>query len=267
MKILFLGDIVGKSGRNALKKYLPELQQSLKPDFIIVNGENSAHGFGINKSIADELFELGVDCITLGNHAFDNADIYNWIDNEPRIVRPDNISKQAPGKGAQVIDSKNGHRVLVCNILGRVFMDPSYDNPFDSLDKLIPERGNPISNGLDAIVVDFHCEATAEKQCAGWYLDGIASLVIGTHTHIPTADSRILNNGTGYQTDAGMCGAYNSVIGMDTEIALNRILGKLPRSRHQPAETGLGITGAFIETETTTGLTKSIKNIKLGEIF
>ncbi|MGB1360624.1 MAG: TIGR00282 family metallophosphoesterase [Alphaproteobacteria bacterium] len=264
MKILFLGDIVGKAGRKALENYLPELKQSLNPDFIIVNGENAAHGFGINKSIADSLFDMGVDCITLGNHAFDNSEIYQWIDDESRIVRPDNISKSAPGKGGQVIESKSGHRVLVCNILGRVFMDPSYDNPWDSIDKLIPDT-NPIKSGLDAVVLDFHAEATSEKQGVGWYLDGRASLVVGTHTHIPTGDTRILENGTGYQTDAGMCGSYESIIGMDKDIALKRMMGILPRQRHKPAEDNATLSGVFVETESTTGLAKDIKAIRIGD--
>ena len=266
MKLLFLGDIVGKAGRRALEKYLPELQDTLQPDFIIANGENSAHGFGINKSITDGLFEMGIDCITLGNHAFDNADIYKWIDDEPRVIRPDNISKDAPGLGGNVIESKTGHRVLVCNVLGRVFMNPEYENPWESLDKLITDT-NPIDSGLDAVVVDFHGEATSEKQGVGWYLDGRASLVVGTHTHIPTADSRILTNGTAYQTDAGMCGGYDSIIGMNTEIALNRMLGKLPRNRHEPAENGLNLAGVYVETEPKTGLAKTIKPIRIGEIL
>ena len=266
MKLLFLGDIVGKAGRRGLEKYLPELQEKLQPDFIIANGENSAHGFGINKSIADGLFEMGIDCITLGNHAFDNADIYKWIDDEPRVIRPDNISKDAPGLGGNVIESKAGHRVLVCNVLGRVFMSPEYGNPWESLDKLITDT-NPIDSGLDAVVVDFHGEATSEKQGVGWYLDGRASLVVGTHTHIPTADSRILTNGTAYQTDAGMCGGYDSIIGMNTEIALNRMLGKLPRNRHEPAEFGLCLAGVFVETDPQTGLAKNIKPIRIGEVL
>ncbi len=264
MHILFLGDIVGKAGRRALERYLPDVIATYKPDFTVVNGENSAHGFGINQKITQRLFDMGIDCITLGNHAFDNADIYKIIDQDPRIIRPDNISSHAPGQGVTVLESHQGHRVLVANILGRVCMDPRYNNPWNSIDNIVP-HSSPMDAGFDAVIVDFHAEATSEKMGMGWYLDGRASLVIGTHTHIPTADTRILPHGTAYQTDAGMCGSYNSIIGMHIQTALHKIQGQYPNERFKPAESGMTISGVWIQTDTTTGLATQIKRIITGD--
>ncbi len=264
MKILFLGDIVGKSGRQAVARYLPDAVVRYAPDFIIINGENAAHGFGINQNIINGLFDMGIDGITLGNHAFDNADIYQVIDSEPRIIRPDNISSHAPGRGAMVLESKNGHRVLIANILGQVSMDPRYNSPWDSIDTIVP-HSTPMDAGFDAVVVDFHAEASAEKMGMGWHLDGRVSLIVGTHTHIPTADTRILPNGSGYQTDAGMCGSYNSIIGMQTDIALQKMQGHYPNERFKPAETSMTISGVYIETDPTTGLATTIKRVIMGD--
>lgn len=264
MKILFLGDIVGKSGRLAVERYLPDVVAKHAPDFIIANGENAAHGFGINQKIINDLFDMGIDCITLGNHAFDNADIYKCIDMEMHILRPDNISEHAPGRGAMVLESAGGHRVLVVNVLGRVSMDPRYNNPWISVDNLVSDC-SPMEAGFDAVVVDFHAEATAEKIGMGWHMDGRASLVIGTHTHIPTADTRILPNGTAYQTDAGMCGCYNSVIGMQTENALNKMQGKYPNEKFQPAEGTTTISGVIVTTTPATGLATTIDRVIMGD--
>ena len=264
MKILFLGDIVGKAGRLAVERYLPDVIAKHTPDFIIANGENAAHGFGINQKIMNDLFDMGVDCITLGNHAFDNTDIYKCIDTEIRIIRPDNISEHAPGQGATVLESTNGHRVLVVNILGRFGMDSRYNNPWVSVDNLVPNC-TPMEAGFDGVVVDFHAEATAEKMGMGWHIDGRASLVIGTHTHIPTADTRILQNGTAYQTDAGMCGCYNSIIGMQIQNALNKMQGKYPNERFEPANNTTTISGILVTTNPKTGLANTADRIITGD--
>lgn len=263
MKILFLGDIVGKAGRHAVERFLPDVIAKYTPDFIIANGENAAHGFGITQDIVATLLDSGIDCITLGNHAFDNADIYKWIDTEPRVIRPQNISAHAPGQGATVLESHSGHRVLIANILGRVHMDYTYNNPWGAIDDIVP-HSPPVQAGFDAVVVDFHAEATSEKMGMGWHLDGRASVVVGTHTHIPTADTRILPDGTGYQTDAGMCGSYNSIIGMDTQNALNRMQGIFPKHRFKPAEDSYTLCGVMMETDPTTGLTHTIERVIVG---
>ena len=263
MRILYLGDVVGKTGRIAIQEHLPTMIEEMALDFVIVNGENSAHGFGINRAIADDILNAGADVITLGDHAFDNAEVLNWIDDEPRIVRPDNIGEGSRGRGVIMVESQKGHRVLVSQILGTVFMKKAYDSPWDSLDKNI-QGGTPMDNGLDAIIVDIHAEATSEKQGVGHYLDGRASLVVGTHTHIPTSDTRILEHGTGYQTDAGMCGCYDSMIGMEKHGALNKLLGVGERKRFSPATGEATLSGVLVETDENTGLAKSIHPVKVG---
>ncbi len=262
MRILFLGDIVGKSGRQIISSRLPQIITDFSIHMTIANAENAAHGFGLSKKIAYNLFDLGIDAITLGNHAFDNQDIYSIID-DPRIIRPHNIGSSAPGKGVNMLESRSGHRVLVANILGSIFMNPTYENPWRSADAIIP-KSSPVASGFDAVVVDFHCEATSEKQAMGLYLDGQASIVVGTHTHIPTSDYRVLPSGTAYITDVGMCGSYDSVIGMDKDIALKHMLGIFPKERHTPADNLGTISGIIIETDEKTGLALSIKNIIVG---
>ena len=263
MRILYLGDIVGRTGRTAIKEHLPRMIKEFNLDFVIVNGENSAHGFGINRSIADDIFNAGADVITLGDHAFDNKEILNWIDDEPNIVRPDNIGEGSRGKGVIMVESKKGHRVLITQVLGTVFMKHAYASPWDCLDKSIG-GGTPMDNGMDAIVVDIHAEATSEKQGVGHYLDGRVSLVVGTHTHIPTSDTRILEHGTGYQTDAGMCGCYDSMIGMEKEGALNKLLNIGERKRFEPAKGEATLSGVLVETDPNTGLAKSIEGVRVG---
>ena len=262
MKILFCGDIVGKAGRAVVLNNVPRLRQQLNLDFVIANGENAAHGFGINRKICDELFDCGVDVITGGNHSWDQAEAATFIDDEPRLLRPENFPGHYPGRGRGVFTTTSGYRVLVVNVLCRLFMD-LYDNPFPVLDRLV-EDATPGDAGFDAVVVDVHGEATSEKTIVGHVLDGRASLVVGTHTHVPTADVRILTGGTGFQTDAGMCGDYDSVIGMDKTAAVGRMLGEIPKPRLQPAEGEATLCGVVVETDPKTGLASSILPIRVG---
>lgn len=262
MKLLFLGDIVGKPGRNVVIDNLPRLIDQLKVDFCVVNGENAAHGFGITDKICENLFDAGADVITLGNHAWDKSEIIPYIMEEPRLIRPDNYGAKYPGKGSGVFEARTGERVLVMNVMCRLFME-LLDNPFDSLERLLPQ-GNPGDFGLDAVLVDMHGEASSEKYGIGHFSDGRASLVVGTHTHVPTADHHIMANGTAYQTDAGMCGDYNSMIGMDKEAGLGRLLGVLPKPRLTPAEGEGTLCGTLVETDPKTGLASSIKPVRIG---
>lgn len=251
MRLLFLGDLLGRSGRTAAIEAIPGLRSRLSLDCVIVNGENAAGGFGITSRIADAVFDAGADAITLGNHAFDNREIVGHLSREPRIVRPVNLPRGAPGRGAALIELGDGRRVLVINALGRVFMQP-HDDPFASVEREL--EACPLGVACDAAVVDFHAEATSEKQAMGYWCDGRASLVVGTHTHIPTADTRVLSKGTAYQTDAGMCGDYDSVIGMDKEEPLRRFVTGLPSGRFEPKEGEATLCGVFVETDDASGL-------------
>jgi len=251
MRLLFLGDLLGRSGRQAAVDAIPGLRARLSLDCVIVNGENAAGGFGITSSIADAVFDAGADAITLGNHAFDNREIIGHLSRESRIVRPVNLPKGAPGRGATLIELTDGRRVLVINALGRIFMQP-HDDPFAAVEREL--EACPLGIACDAAVVDFHAEATSEKQAMGYWCDGRASLCVGTHTHIPTADTRILSKGTAYQTDAGMCGDYDSVIGMDKEEPLRRFITGLPSGRFEPKIGDATLCGVFVETDDATGL-------------
>ncbi len=211
MRILFLGDVVGKSGRTGVTRHLPGLRDSLALDFVIVNGENAAHGFGITAKICDELFEAGADVISTGNHIWDQKEALSFIEREDRLLRPVNYPKGTPGRGAGLYQTASGASVLVINVMGRLYMD-ALDDPFAAVEREL--EACPLGAAADAVVIDVHAETTSEKNAMGHFADGNASLVIGTHTHIPTADTRILPGGTGYQTDTGMCGDYDSVIGM-----------------------------------------------------
>ena len=223
MKILFFGDIFGRSGRDALIKKLSYFKEKYAPDFILVNGENASHGKGISHSICNDLFSAGIDVITGGNHIFDNNDIFNFIDDEKRLLRPNNYPIDTPGNGYGIYE-KNQKKILVINVMGRVFMQP-LDDPFESIRKIINEK--ILGQNVSAIIIDIHCEATSEKMAIGHEFDGKASLIVGTHTHIPTADARILSNGTAFIIDLGMCGDYDSIIGMDKNKALERFKKKL----------------------------------------
>ena len=212
MRILFIGDIIGKPGRDAVSAELPRLKDSLRLDLVIANGENAAHGFGLTQSIAREFFAMGIDVISTGNHWADQKEILSFIGDEDRILRPVNYPKGTPGRGANVYQTRAGERVLVINAMGRVFMD-ALDDPFAGVDAEL--NACPLGEGADAIVVDMHAEATSEKMAMGHFCDGRASMVVGSHQHVPTADAQILPGGTAYQTDAGACADYDSVIGME----------------------------------------------------
>lgn len=261
MRLLFLGDVVGKAGRQAVIDALPRLRGYFKVDFVIVNAENAAHGFGLTAKIAEAFYEAGADCLTTGNHVWAQREILTAIDSDPRLLRPANYPDGTPGRGATLLTGWNGHSVLVANIMGRVFMDP-LDDPFACADRLLADMQMP--RDADAIVVDFHGEATSEKMAMGHYLDGRVSLVVGTHTHVPTADLQILPGGTGYQTDAGMCGDYDSVIGMKKEPVLARFTSKLPGERMTPAEGPATICGLVVDTDPKSGLAVNIKPLRRG---
>ncbi|MBP5857695.1 TIGR00282 family metallophosphoesterase [Marivibrio halodurans] len=262
MKLLFLGDIVGRPGRDALNAHLPRLREQFDFDFVVANGENAAHGFGITRKICEEIFEAGVDVITGGNHSWDQAEIIGYIDEEPRLLRPANFRAGTPGRGTAVYDTARGHRVLVVNVMGRLFMEP-LDDPFQAIDEAMPD-GAPVESGFDFVLVDFHGEATSEKYATGHYCDGRASLVVGTHTHVPTADAHVLAGGTGFQCDAGMCGDYDSVIGMKKELSMERLLGRLPRPRMEPAEGDGTLCGVVVETNPRTGLAVRVEPLRVG---
>lgn len=261
MKFLFLGDLVGRSARDGVIAEMPRLRRELGLDFVIVNGENAAGGFGITGTICDELFDAGVDAITLGNHAWDQREALVHIEREPRLIRPVNFPKGTPGRGASLLETPTGARVLVINAMGRVFMD-ALDDPFAAIDAEL--EACPLGLAADAIIVDLHGEATSEKMAMGHFCDGRASLVVGTHSHVPTADAQILPGGTAYQTDAGMCGDYNSVIGMEKDEPIQRFLTKIPSGRFQPAMGPATLCGVFVETDASSGLAKRVEPVRIG---
>lgn len=255
-----MGDIVGRSGRDALVAELPSLRRELELDFVVVNGENAAGGFGITAAICDDVFDAGADVITLGNHSWDQREALVHIEREPRLVRPVNYPSGTPGRGAALIEAQSGARVLVVNALGRVFME-ALDCPFEAIDREV--SACPLGEAADAIIVDMHAEATSEKMAMGHHCDGRVSLVVGTHSHVPTADAQILPGGTAYQTDAGMCGDYNSVIGMDKDEPLNRFVTRIPSGRFQPALGPATLCGVFVETDAS-GLAKRVEPVRIG---
>jgi metallophosphoesterase (TIGR00282 family) len=260
MRILFLGDVIGKPGRDVVHAELPRLIETLKLDFVILNGENAAGGFGLTRAIANEFFALGVDCITTGNHWADQREILTFIGDEDRVLRPRNLPKGAPGKGANLYQARSGQSILVVAPLGRVFMEPQ-DDPFAAVDSEL--NACPLGEAADAIVVDMHAEATSEKMAMGHFCDGRVSLVVGTHTHIPSADAQIFPGGTAYQTDAGACADYDSVIGMDKYEPLNRFTKKLPGNRYTPATGPATLCGVFVETNAK-GLAARIDPVRVG---
>lgn len=261
MRFLFLGDVVGRPGRIAVQERLPGLRKDWSLDCVVINGENAAGGFGITEAICDELLAAGADAVTLGNHSWDQREALVFIERQDRLVRPANYPKGTPGRGATVIEARNGARVLVVNAMGRVFMD-ALDDPFAAMER---ELGAcPLGEVADAVIVDFHAEATSEKQAAGYFLDGRASLVVGTHTHSPTADTRILPGGTAYQSDAGMCGDYDSILGMQKDEPIRRFLHKTPGARLEPA-TGEGtLSGVAVEIDDATGLARAVWPVRVG---
>ncbi|MBS7540190.1 TIGR00282 family metallophosphoesterase [Ancylobacter lacus] len=260
MRILFLGDVVGRPGRHVVAEHLPRLRRDFALDFVVVNGENAAGGFGITEAIYEELLEAGADAVTLGNHAFDQREALVFIERAPRLVRPANFPKGTPGRGAALVEAQNGAQVLVVNMMGRSFMDP-LDDPFAAIDREL--EACPLGLAADAILIDFHAEATSEKQAFGHWCDGRASLVVGTHTHVPTADHRILPGGTAFQTDTGMCGAYDGVIGMDKEEPLRRFTRKIGASRFEPAAGPGTLAGLAVETDAT-GRAVAVAPVRIG---
>ena len=260
MKIAIFGDVVGRSGRRALIDELPRLKRRLALDFIIVNGENAAAGFGVTARIVEEMLEAGADVITTGNHAFDQRDEVEIFRSESRLLRPLNFPASNPGRGAGLFETKDGRAVLVLHAQGQVEMHPC-DDPFAAVDAAI---GNAmLGRDADAIILDFHAEATSEKQAMGHFLDGRVSAVVGTHTHTPTADDRVLSGGTAYISDIGMCGDYDSVIGMEKSEPLHRFLTKMPSQRFQPAAGEATLCAVIIETDEK-GRAISIEPLRLG---
>ena len=264
MRLLFLGDVMGRAGRAAVTTRLPGLIDRFRFDFVIINGENASHGRGLTEGHFNELRDAGADVITLGDHAFDQRDTYSFIEREPVLLRPINFPEGTPGRGAMLVTGRNGHQVLVINALGRVFMNPM-DDPFRAVEQAIADC--PLGEVADAIVVDFHAEATSEMAGMAHFMDGRVSLVVGTHTHIPTADERILKGGTALMTDAGMCGDFDSVIGMQADEPVNRFLTGVPKERFTPAEGEATLCGVAIETDAKTGLCTQVSALRVGGVL
>jgi hypothetical protein len=262
MRLLFLGDLVGRTGRQAVWDRLPGLIADLKLDFVIVNGENAAGGFGITEDIFSATIAAGADVVTTGNHVWDQREALVFAERYDSFLRPANYPQGTPGKGSGVFMARNGARVLVANIMGRVFMSPDLDDPFKSAENIL--AACPLGEQADAIIFDFHAEATSEKQCFGHFVDGRASFVVGTHTHVPTADHQILNGGTAYMSDAGMCGDYDSSLGMEKEEPLQRFLTKVPRGRFEAAGGPATICGVGVEISDRTGLAEKIAPLRIG---
>ncbi|WP_298431179.1 TIGR00282 family metallophosphoesterase [uncultured Jannaschia sp.] len=261
MRILFLGDVMGRAGRQAVTDRLPGLRTDWQLDAVVVNGENASSGRGLNAAQAAGLFDAGADVVTLGDHAFDQKDMARAIEDDPRILRPVNYAKSAPGRGARIYEI-GGRKLLVAQVLGRVFMSRQYDDPFAPVDTIL--KAQTLGRTVDAILIDMHCEATSEKMAMGHFCDGRASIVVGTHTHVPTADACILPGGTAYQTDAGMCGDYDSVIGMQKAEPLRRFVVGMPKDRFEPATGEATLCGLFVETDDTTGLASRVAQVRVG---
>ena len=264
MKLLFLGDVVGRAGRDAVADRLPGLIADYRFDCVVINGENASHGRGLTEQHFQGLRDAGADVVTLGDHAFDQRDTLTYIEREPTLLRPINMAPGTPGRGAALVETRGGYRVLVINALGRVFMGPA-DDPFRAVEAAV--AACPLGEQVDAIVVDFHTEATSEIQAMGHFLDGKVSLVVGTHTHIPTADARVLRGGTALMADAGMCGDYDSVIGVDPEEPLNRFLTGIANGRFTPAEGEATLSGIAIETNPRTGLVARLSPVRIGGVL
>jgi metallophosphoesterase (TIGR00282 family) len=264
MRIIFIGDIVGRAGRSILLDRMPKLIARWKLDLVVVNGENAAGGFGITEAIYNEIIDAGADAITLGNHAWDQREALVFIERAPRLIRPINYPPGTPGRGAALVDAKNGAKALVINAMGRIFMEP-LDDPFAAIDREL--AACPLKSAADAIIVDMHCEATSEKQSMGYLCDGRASLVIGTHTHAPTADHRILPAGTAFMSDVGMTGDYQSVIGMNRDEPLNRFLRRISQSKFEPANGPATLSALAVETDDATGLATKVGPVRLGGVL
>jgi len=263
MRILFVGDVVGRSGRLAVADLLPQLIADWKLDLVVVNGENAAGGFGITETIYNELLDAGADAITLGNHAWDQREALVFIERAPRLVRPLNYPAGTPGRGAALVDTKNGKRALVINAMGRIFMDP-LDDPFAAVERELAACA--LGSGADAVIIDMHAEATSEKQAMGYFVDGRATLVVGTHTHAPTADHRILPGRTAFISDVGMTGDFESVIGMGKDEPLARFLRKVPGGKFEPALGPATLCALAVETDAG-GLATRVAAVRLGGVL
>lgn len=254
---------MGRAGRAAVAEHLPRLRKDWRLDFVVVNGENASNGAGLTAAHATTLLEAGADCLTLGDHAFDQKDMLQAIEREQRILRPLNFAHgQVPGRGARVFSDARGRKVLVAQVLGQVFMKRPFDDPFSAIDAVL--RSHPLAGAVQAIVVDVHCEATSEKMAMGHFCDGRASLVVGTHTHVPTADAQILAGGTAFQSDAGMCGDYNSVIGMDKGEPMRRFVTGMPKGRFTPALGEATLSGIYVETDDKSGKAVRVEMVRVG---
>ena len=264
MRLLFLGDVVGRAGRRAVLERLPELRTRYRLDFVAINGENAAGGFGITEAIVADLIDAGADVVTLGNHAFDQKEALVFIERQPRLLRPINYPPGTPGKGSGIFKAANGGDVLVINAMGLIFM-PELADPFRAVDTEI--EACKLKHGADAIVIDFHAEATSEKQALGYFVDGRASCVVGTHTHAPTADERVLPGGTAFISDIGMCGDYELVLGMVKDEPLNRFLTKIARGRMEPAMGPATLSGLAVEIDDATGLAVRTQGVRLGGVL
>ena len=261
MRLLFCGDIVGRPGRAAVADHLADLRKRLALDFVVANGENAAGGFGITGKICQELFEAGVDAITGGNHIWDQREILSYINGEPRLLRPQNFPASTPGRGSGLFTAPKGRKVLVVSVMGRLFMD-ALDDPFACVERELAKHR--LGAGAQAIILDVHAEATSEKMAMGHAVDGRVSLCVGTHTHVPTADTMILPGGTAYQSDAGMCGDYDSVIGMDKAVPIARFTRKLPTERLSVARGEGTLCAVFVETDDKTGLALRAEPVRVG---
>jgi metallophosphoesterase (TIGR00282 family) len=261
MRILFCGDVVGSSGRKAVAEQLPRLRRELDLDFVVVNGENAAHGYGITGALCAELYAAGADVITTGNHAWDQREIAGYIDNDPRLLRPLNYAAGTPGRGFGTFPARGGRSVLMAHPMGRLFMEP-LDNPFAAVEAVL--ANHRLGASVAAILVDMHAEATSEKMAMGAFLDGRVSAVVGSHTHVPTADARVLPGGTAYITDLGMCGDYDSVIGMEKGAATERFVKKVIGGRLEPALGPGALAGLYVETDDRSGLALRAEPVRLG---
>jgi metallophosphoesterase (TIGR00282 family) len=261
MRLLYCGDIMGKPGRDIVAAEVPRLRRLLNLDFVVACGENAAHGYGITAAICQSLFDAGVDVVTSGNHVWDQREIVAYIAAEPRLLRPLNFPPETPGQGLGFFRAADGRRVLVIQVMGRLYME-ALDDPFRALDAALDLH--PLRDAADAIVVDLHAEATSEKGALAHLADGRASLAVGSHTHIPTADARIMPGGTAFQTDAGMCGAFDSVIGMDKDVATQRFVTRMRGERLEPASGEATLCGVYVETDDRSGLAVKVAPVRIG---
>lgn len=257
-----MGDVMGRAGRDAICARLKTLRADWRLDFVVINGENATNGAGLSAAHARDLLAAGADCLTLGDHAFDQRDMLGFISQEPRVLRPLNFAKGAPGQGARLFEASRGRKILVAQVLGQVFMKRPFDDPFSAIEPVL--KSYPLGGQAAASLVDMHCEATSEKMAMGHWCDGKASIMVGTHTHVPTADAMILPGGTAYQSDAGMCGDYNSIIGMDKTEPMRRFITGMSGGRFSPAEGAVTLSGLYVETDDKTGKSVSVKMVRDG---